>query len=103
MIVAGRLIVERYFEAQKSRADIKAAMRQFDAWLAEAHDAIWRNPIDIKRKYRTASVLKSGRVVFNISGNRYRLVTQINYQAWVVEIRFFGTHAEYDRIDAESV
>jgi mRNA interferase HigB len=103
MIVTGRLIVERYFEANRTRADVRAAIRQFDAWLAEANGSLWRTPVDIKRKYRNASILKSGRVVFNISGNKYRLIVRVNYAAWVVDIRFFGTHAEYDRIDAESV
>jgi mRNA interferase HigB len=53
--------------------------------------------------YPKASILKAGRVVFNIKGNGYRLVARLQYQAGVLEIRFFGTHAEYDRIDAETV
>lgn len=103
MNVIGRPIVEQYLERHKDRTDIRAARRQFDAWLAEASAAIWRTPMDVKRKYSAASILKSGRAVFNISGNRYRLVVAINYRARLVEIRFFGTHAEYDRIDAETV
>jgi len=103
MNVVGRQIAEQYFGKHKDRADVRAARRQFDAWLAEARESIWRTPIDVKRKYSTASILKSGRVVFNISGNRYRLITAINYRAWIVEIRFFGTHGEYDKIEAETV
>lgn len=103
MIVTGRILVEQYFEANRARADIRAAMRQFDAWLAEATGSVWRTPIDVKTKYRNASILKSGRIVFNISGNKYRLIVRVNYPAWVVEIRFFGSHAEYDRIDVETV
>ena len=103
MLVTGRLIVERYFERHRSRADIGAARRQFDAWFAEAKDANWRTPADLKRHYRTASILKNGRVVFNISGNRFRLIVVVAFSAGVVDIRFFGTHAEYDRIDAETV
>src|SRR5205814_2757374 len=101
MNVIGRPIAEQYFERHKDRADVRAARRQFDAWFAEVSGAIWRTPVDIKRKYSTASILKSGRAVINISGNRYRLIVAINYRAWIVEIRFFGTHAEYDKIDAE--
>jgi mRNA interferase HigB len=56
-----------------------------------------------KAAYPKASILKAGRVVFNIKGNDYRLVTRIQYQAGVVAVRFFGSHTEYDRIDAESV
>jgi mRNA interferase HigB len=103
MNVVGRPVAEQYFLRHKDRADARAARRQFDAWLAEASQAVWHTPIDIKRKYNSASILKSGRVVFNISGNRYRLIAAINYRAWIVEIRFFGTHLEYDRIDAETV
>jgi mRNA interferase HigB len=58
---------------------------------------------EIKRLYASASILKGGRVVFNICGNRYRLVVRINYQHQVVFVRFLGTHAEYDAIDAETV
>jgi len=58
---------------------------------------------DIKRQYASASVLKGGRVVFNICGNRYRLVVRINYPQQIVFIRFVGTHTEYDAIDAEAV
>lgn len=103
MIIARRLLVEDYFGARKSRADIRAATRQFDAWLAEVTAAAWKNPAEVKRTYGAASILGGNRVVFNISGNRYRLVTQVNYVAQVVEIRFFGSHAEYDRIDAETI
>jgi len=65
--------------------------------------ANWRTPEDIKSSYPKASILKSSRVVFNIKGNDYRLVAAVQYRAGVLAIRFFGTHAEYDRIDAETV
>ena len=65
--------------------------------------ANWRTPEDIKASYPKASILKSSRVVFNIKGNDYRLVAAVQYRAGVLAIRFFGTHAEYDRIDAETV
>jgi len=57
----------------------------------------------VKASYPKASILKGGRVVFNIKGNDFRLVVRIQYQAGIVAVRFFGTHAEYDRIDAETV
>ena len=53
--------------------------------------------------YRSASVVGNGRIVFNIGGNKYRLVTQINYHYGVIYLRFIGTHAEYDEIDAETI
>lgn len=74
-----------------------------DSWYAEAKAAVWQNPGDIKAKYRNASILKGGRVVFNICGNKYRLIVRINYPASVIYIRFVGTHKEYDAIDAEKV
>ena len=73
------------------------------AWYAEAKTAIWRNPAEIKAKYGSASILKDSRVVFNICGNKYRLIVKINYLFSVVLIRFVGTHTEYDAIDAEVV
>jgi mRNA interferase HigB len=60
-------------------------------------------PEDVRRSHPKASILKRGRVVFNIKGNDYRLVSALNYRAGVLAIRFFGTHAEYDKIDAEMV
>jgi mRNA interferase HigB len=64
---------------------------------------LWRNPEDVKASHPRASILKGGRVVFNIKGNSYRLVAALQYRAGVVAIRFFGSHAEYDQIDAERV
>ena len=76
---------------------------QLNAWFQEAKKACWRTPVDIKAKYGSASILKGSRVVFNICGNKYRLVVKINYKKGIVFIRFIGTHKEYDRIDAEVV
>ncbi|MBI5416656.1 type II toxin-antitoxin system HigB family toxin [Candidatus Poribacteria bacterium] len=73
------------------------------AWYAEAKKSNWNNPKDIKRMYCSVSILKDNRVVFNIKGNTYRLVTAINYDYKIVFIRFIGTHREYDRINAEEV
>jgi mRNA interferase HigB len=72
------------------------------AWYAEATNAAWRRPQDIKDTYRHASFLGDNRVVFNIGGNHYRLVVHVfDYQ--IVYVKFVGTDAEYDRIDPESV
>ncbi len=73
------------------------------AWHGEAKAAVWKTPADVKAKYRSASILQAGRAVFNIGGNKYRLVVKINYPYQVVYIRFIGTHREYDRIDAETI
>ena len=73
------------------------------AWLAEVRASSWATPAELKTKYRSASILKNGRVVFNISGNAYRLVTAISYKHGIVFIKFVGTHAEYDRINAQTI
>jgi len=73
------------------------------AWFRHALKADWRTPAEVKRDYGTASILLDGRVVFNIGGNKYRLVVWINYPYRVVYVRFVGTHAQYDRIDAQTV
>lgn len=76
---------------------------QLEAWYAETKRAKWATPTEVKAQYRNASILRGSRVVFNICGNKYRLVTKINYETGIVFIRFLGTHKEYDQIDAETV
>jgi mRNA interferase HigB len=76
---------------------------QLKTWYRETTRATWTNPNDIKKEYPRASILKSGRVVFNVCGNSYRLITQINYPRQWVFVRFIGTHQEYDRIDADKI
>ncbi len=73
------------------------------AWFTEVEKATWKNSDDVKRTYRYASIINSDRVVFNICGNKYRLIVSINYPVGVVYVKFVGTHSEYDRIDAEAV
>jgi len=103
MIVIGRELVERYLSDRAGHQGISVARSQYRAWLAIVENARWRNPSDVKVSYPKASILKGGRVVFNIKGNDYRMVARIQYEAGVVAVRFFGTHREYDKIDAESV
>lgn len=74
-----------------------------EAWHKEAIKADWQNPNDIKEQYRSASIIGNNRVVFNIHGNKYRLIVKINYFAKVVYIRFIGTHKQYDKIDATEI
>ena len=76
---------------------------QLKAWCSEAEQANWKNPNEIKREYPSASILEDNRIVFNIKGNHYRLIVKLNYKFSVVWIRFIGTHAEYDRIDARKI
>ncbi len=73
------------------------------SWYREAEKADWDTPAKIKDQYRNASFVGDNRVVFNIKGNDYRLVVKINYGYRVVYVRFVGTHAEYDKIEAKEV
>ncbi|SDJ90408.1 MULTISPECIES: type II toxin-antitoxin system HigB family toxin [Bradyrhizobium] len=73
------------------------------AWFRQVRQADWTKPADVKRDIRSASILKDGRVVFNIAGNKYRIVVWINYPYRVVYIRFIGTHRQYDVIDAQTI
>lgn len=73
------------------------------AWHAEASSAQWRTPGDIQARYHSADILPGNRVVFNIKGNQYRLVIKIHYNTGIVYIRFIGTHAQYDKINAETI
>jgi mRNA interferase HigB len=103
MIVIGTSVVENYLADRAGHKGIKAARSQYETWLDLAGRARWRNPEDVKAAYPKASILKASRVIFNIKGNDYRLVAALQYRAGVLAIRFFGTHAEYDEIDAETV
>jgi mRNA interferase HigB len=103
MIVVRRDIAENYLRRRAGAHGTVAARRAYDAWLAIALASAWRTPVDVRLSHPKASVLKRGRVVFNIKANDYRLVAQINYAAGTLEIRFFGSHRDYDQIDAETV
>lgn len=95
-IIARRTLRDFYNQYNDAKSGL-------EAWYHEAKQAQWNNPSDVKAKYRNASILKSGRVVFNIAGNKYRLVVWINYPAKTVYICFVGTHKQYDKIDAETI
>ena len=92
----------------------KSTLRQFwerrpdseqylKTWYDTAMNSDWKTPNDVKKTYPNASILKNNRVVFNIKGNSYRLVTKFNYEKQFIFIRFIGTHAEYDKIDADNI
>ena len=77
--------------------------QQLKVWYDEASEAKWRTPNDIKKEYRSASILEDNRVVFNIKGNKYRLIVKFDYKYGWAWIRFIGTHAEYDKINATNI
>jgi mRNA interferase HigB len=90
----------RAFWQGKANADAREPLL---AWYRHALKADWASPAGVKREFGSASILRDGRVVFNIGGNKYRLVVWINYPYRVVYVRFIGTHERYDRIDAQDV
>ncbi len=81
-------------------ADAEDALR---AWTTDTRRAIWLSPADVKTTHPHASVIAGNRIVFNIKGNSYRLAVDINYPVGIVYIRFIGTHAQYERIDARTI
>jgi mRNA interferase HigB len=77
--------------------------QQLKSWYSEARHASWKNPAQIKAQYRSASILKGRRVVFNICGNKYRLVCEALFGQGIVFIKFVGTHKQYNSINAETI
>ena len=97
MRVISRKILLDFWQAHP---DVEGPLK---AWYAEAEHSEWKTPDDIKQRYRSADILPDNRVAFNIKGDRYRLVVKIHYNTGIVYIRFVGTHAEYDQIDAVKI
>jgi len=79
------------------------AEQQLLSWYKECNKSEWENPNEIKKMYSSASILKNSRVVFNICGNKYRLIVEINFPRKWVFIRFIGTHKEYDKVNANTI
>lgn len=99
MHVIKRKTLVKFFQ----RIGCQDAKGSLEAWYYEAKQAQWESPADVKAQYGSAGILKDNRVVFNIAGNKYRLVVRINYDSKTVFVRFIGTHREYDKIDAEVI
>ena len=103
MRIIARRTLREFLASPAGQKDQRAVEAALDAWHAAVRRAAWKEPADVKAQYRSASILKDRRVVFNICGNRYRLVVKVNYVVGIVYIRFIGTHAAYDAIDANEV
>jgi mRNA interferase HigB len=96
-----RIIAKRTLrEYWEKHADCEQYLK---TWFETARTSKWTSPTEIKKIYANASILKNGRVVFNIKGNSYRLVIKFNYEKQWAFVRFIGTHSEYDKIDADTV
>jgi mRNA interferase HigB len=92
--------LKRFIESRSGHAEAGQAVL---AWYRQVLKADWATPSQVKRDVGSASILKDGRVVFNVAGNRYRIVVRINYPYRVVYVRFIGTHAQYDKVDAQTI
>lgn len=92
--------LKAFCESSPTYMDAKPALL---TWSGLTRRADWASPADLKRDFGNASILQNGRAVFNIAGNKYRLVVKINYPYRVVYIRFIGTHVQYDAIDAQTI
>ena len=88
------------FWSKSSYRDSEQALR---AWYAEARKGEWSNSHQIKSVYSKASIIGNERIVFNICGNKYRLVVAVKYDFKIFYIRFIGTHHQYDSIDVKEV
>jgi mRNA interferase HigB len=101
-IIARRTLRE-FVTGRASARDRSALKAALDAWFYEAKKAHWRNTADVKRRYRTASIISADRIVFNIKGNDYRLIVAVDFEKSIVWIKWIGTHRDYDKINAREV
>ncbi len=92
--------LKAFWEGRRAYSDAREPVL---AWYRHTLRADWASPADVKAEFGNASILRDGRVVFNIAGNKYRLVAWINYPYRVVYVRFIGTHAQYDAVDAQTI
>ena len=90
----------REFWEQPNYSDSKG---QLESWHDEVLKADWSTPQEVKAQFRSASILKNNRVVFNIAGNKYRIIVRMDYQWKLVFVRFIGTHTQYDQVNADEV
>lgn len=100
MRIIAKSTLRKFWESSVQYSGAKAPI---EAWYAEAKKAKWQTPQDIKKQFRTVSILKNSRAIFNIGGNKYRLIVAIDYYRQTIFIRFIGTHQQYNKINAEVI
>lgn len=98
-----RIIARRTLRQFWERPGCEDAEQPLKAWFREVWRANWANPAQVKTSFRSASVIGDNRIVFNVAGNKYRIVVRANYHYRIFYVRFVGTHEEYDRIDVMKV
>lgn len=97
MIIANKELLDDFVQSHAN------AEKPLNRWIETVQEAKWKNHADLKKMFPSADYIKNGRYVFNISGNNFRLVTVVIFIGGVVNIRFIGTHAEYDKIDSATI
>jgi len=95
MRILAKSTLRKFWESSPEYADAKSAMTE---WYNYSLKAKWATPHAVKESLRSASILKNNRVVFNVCGNKYRIVVRVDYEFQMMLIRFVGTHKQYDRI-----
>ncbi|MDB5574777.1 MAG: putative rane protein [Tardiphaga sp.] len=103
MRVIARRTLRQFVESLSASKDQPAVKAALDAWFDEASKAVWKNTVDVKRRYATASVVSAERIVFNIKGNDYRLVVAVDFAKAIVWIKWIGPHKACDKIDVTEV
>ncbi len=79
------------------------AERALRGWFKTVEKESWNSFNEVKQTFGSSDVIRGNRAVFNIKGNKYRLIVKVNYDWKIVYVRFIGTHAEYDKVNAETV
>ncbi len=100
MRVISKRTLREFWESSLQYEDAKSSL---EVWHGETLKVTWRTPQEIKEKFRSVSILKNNRLVFNIAGNKYKLVVSIDYGRQACFVRFIGTHKLYDEIDVEVI
>jgi mRNA interferase HigB len=103
MRIIARSTLHAFVDSLAGHKDRQAVKAALDAWFHDVKRTHWRSMADLKRRYATASVITSDRVVFNVKGNSYRLVVAIDFEKEIVWIKWIGSHKTYDRIDVAKV
>lgn len=103
MRIIARRTLRQFVESLRGTADQNAVKSALDSWFYEVQQADWHSPADVIRSYANASIVGPDRVVFNIKGNSYRLVTAVDYRRQIVFIKWTGSHKAYDKIDVKAV
>jgi mRNA interferase HigB len=103
MRVIARRTLREFVASRAGHRDQQALKTALDAWFDEVRKAKWSSTADVKRRYASASIVSSDRIVFNITGNAYRLVVAVDFEKGIVWIKWLGTHRDYDRIDVREI